>query len=145
MSSFARRIGAWNTKFSNTFERDAGGGRATDEVVGLGERDGHGLLQRDVLPGGDGGRGEVVVEVVRGEDLDGVDVVARQQSPGIRVDRAVRHAPVMAPPPGQFEIRVGDRGHGGARVRAVARGMQVGDPPTADDADAEHAHTSRMP
>jgi hypothetical protein len=109
----------------------AGGGRGGLELPQRPHREGGRLLERDVLARREGGEGDVAVEVVREEDVDGVDVGRAEEL--LVIGERLGRAPLGATPLGERRIAVAHGDQGRAGMGEIARGVEGGDPPAPDD------------
>jgi hypothetical protein len=107
--------------------------RGRDGVV-LGKRAGRRLLQRDVLAGRQCGDRVLGMHVMRGEDVDRIDVRVLEQAAVVAVDALGR--PLGRTARREREVAVADGDNTRARVLEVTETLEIGDAAAADDADA---------
>jgi len=105
---------------------------------GLFDGVGHGLLHRDVLARLQGGEDVRVVQVRRGEHLDGVDVGVCEELVDVVVDP--RHAPALCGGRGGRRHDVAHSEDLAARVLEIAGHVQIGDVAGTEHSDSNAVH-----
>ena len=108
-------------------------GRPRHQPVGVGKRRGHRLLQRDVLAGIHRRQRRFAVEMVREQDIDGIDARVVEERAVVRVDRGVRKAPGAAARGRLSGVDIGDGDDFRVGVVPVFQRVKVRDAPRADE------------
>ena len=94
------------------------------------------FLREDVLAGVRRANHHVAVQVCRGDDADGIDVVARQQGVEVRLERNIEF---FGPGRTASRILIPDRHHVGVGIGADFPGVLVGvDVPSTQHGDMQH-------
>ena len=113
------------------------------ELEGLVDGIGDGLLHRDVLARSQRGAHMSVVEVRRGQDLHGVDVVVGEEGVHVRVDPG--HLPALGRLTGDRFVDVAHRQHVAMRVLQITRHIHVGDVPRTENAETDRVRRRALP
>ena len=113
--------------------------RRGDQLVAFGHGHRHRLLHGDVLARGEGVDPHARVQVVGGDDVDGVDLGVVEQV--AVVGAGLRRPPLRGALAGALPVDVADGVKVGVGGVGVPEGVEPGDVAGPDDADADLAHS----